>query len=164
MQRILMALSWQVLCYKPTSECDLCGSVSTFSIKPVRGGCRSVKFSVKFNRCTTVSITSYMELHVFKNKVVLLSPNRLLVHLETFLAWFTLWFSFLEGILTSKLSSPSTVSSVTFQTTRVGVVVFHLGQGITCLYEEIIIRTGTKRAPCYRVLSAESNLTAEMEL
>lgn len=42
----------------------------------------------------------------------------------------------------------STVSSVILQTTRVGFLVFHLGLGITCLYEEIIIRPVTKRAPC----------------
>lgn len=55
---------------------------------------------------------------------------------------------FFECILTSKLSSPSTVSRVILKTTRVGLLVFHSGLGITCLYEEIIIRIVTKRAPC----------------
>lgn len=58
---------------------------SLFQCIYVKGGCRSLKISVKSNRDTTQSqspFTVVMNRDVFKNKVVLLSLNRLLVHLD----------------------------------------------------------------------------------
>lgn len=67
-----------------------------------------------------------------------------------------------EFILTSKSFSPPTVSDVILWTTRVGLLVFHSGLGITCLSVGVITssRIFTERARCYRVLSAELNLNA----